>query len=57
MFLHRISFLQPALPKPPHRKNYYLLVSTFISVIGNLTAGDIVYTPGSLFLHPYLEWC
>ena len=43
MFLHRIPFLQPALPNPPHRKNYYLLVCTFISVIGNLTAGDIVY--------------
>lgn len=47
----------PPFLTPPHRKNYYLLVSTFISVIGNLTAGDIVYTPGSPFLHPYLEWC
>jgi len=26
-----------------HQKNYYLFVSTFISVIGNLTAGDIVH--------------
>ena len=54
-FLHRIPFLQPALPNPPHRPNYYLVVSTFISVIGNLTANDIVYTPGSPFLHPYSE--
>ena len=56
MFLHCIPFLQPALPNPPNRKNYYLLVSTFISVIGNLTAGDTVYTPGSPFLHPYYTW-